>query len=99
MRVVDASPFPLTDAGLVKMEDRKRPASYDYNDSAPPLKKQATSINGGSKSHSDADMPWKDDIEVSFLHPISLYPGTYVSTNLTPVFSRLKQHLLTIFVF
>jgi len=63
MRVVDASPFPLTDAGLVKMEDRKRPASYDYNDSAPPLKKQATSINGGSKSHSDADMPWKDDIE------------------------------------
>jgi E3 ubiquitin-protein ligase BRE1 len=44
------------------MEDRKRPAA-DNNDSAPPLKKQATSVNGGSKPHPDADMPWKDDLE------------------------------------
>jgi hypothetical protein len=46
------------------MEDRKRPAA-DSNDSAPPLKKQATSVNGGSKPHPDTDMPWKDDLEVS----------------------------------
>lgn len=46
------------------MEDRKRPAA-DNNDSAPPLKKQATTVNGGTKPHPDADMPWKDDLEVS----------------------------------
>jgi len=68
MKFVDASVLPLADAGLVKMEDRKRPASYDNSDSAPPLKKKATSINGGSKSHPDADMPWKDDLEVSQRH-------------------------------
>ncbi|EAA57914.1 hypothetical protein AN6574.2 [Aspergillus nidulans FGSC A4] len=44
------------------MEDRKRAATYE-NDSAPPLKKQATSVNGGNKPHPDADMPWKDDLE------------------------------------
>jgi E3 ubiquitin-protein ligase BRE1 len=27
------------------------------------LKKQATTVNGGSKPHPDADMPWKDDLE------------------------------------
>src|SRR5690606_31809854 len=30
----------------------------------PPSKKQATSVNG-AKPHPDADMPWKDDLEVS----------------------------------
>ena len=47
------------------MEERKRPASYDNDNSEPPLKRQATSVNGGSKGHIDADMPWKDDLEVS----------------------------------
>jgi hypothetical protein len=51
-----------SEPGLVKMEDRKRPAAD--NDSAPPLKKQATTANGGNKPHPDADMPWKDDLEV-----------------------------------
>ncbi|CAG8896496.1 unnamed protein product [Penicillium egyptiacum] len=55
-------PVTSSESGLVKMEDRKRPAA-DNNDSAPPLKKQATSVNGGSKPHPDADMPWKDDLE------------------------------------
>ncbi|CAI7654005.1 unnamed protein product [Penicillium glandicola] len=55
-------PVASSEPGLVKMEDRKRPAA-DSNDSAPPLKKQATSVNGGSKPHPDADMPWKDDLE------------------------------------
>ncbi|KAJ5972808.1 uncharacterized protein N7479_002726 [Penicillium vulpinum] len=55
-------PVVSSELGLVKMEDRKRPAA-DSNDSAPPLKKQATSVNGGNKPHPDADMPWKDDLE------------------------------------
>ncbi|KAJ5166386.1 uncharacterized protein N7482_005167 [Penicillium canariense] len=55
-------PVVSSESGLVKMEDRKRPAA-DSNDSAPPLKKQATTVNGGSKPHPDADMPWKDDLE------------------------------------
>ncbi|KAJ6109892.1 E3 ubiquitin-protein ligase bre1 [Penicillium sp. IBT 16267x] len=55
-------PIVSTESGLVKMDDRKRPAA-DSNDSAPPSKKQATAVNGGSKPHPDADMPWKDDLE------------------------------------
>ncbi|KAG0160518.1 hypothetical protein PDIDSM_8048 [Penicillium digitatum] len=55
-------PVASLEPGIVKMEDRKRPAA-DNNDLAPPLKKQATTLNGGSKPHPDADMPWKDDLE------------------------------------
>ncbi|GMF81766.1 unnamed protein product [Aspergillus oryzae] len=65
MPVAEASPVASSEPGFVKMEDRKRAATSDHNDSAPPLKKQATSVNGGSKPHPDADMPWKDDLEVS----------------------------------
>ncbi|EAW08676.1 E3 ubiquitin-protein ligase BRE1 [Aspergillus clavatus NRRL 1] len=63
MPAAEASPVASSESGIVKMEDRKRPATYDHNDSAPPLKKHATSVNGGSKPHPDADMPWKDDLE------------------------------------
>jgi hypothetical protein len=56
-------PVVSSESGLLNMDDRKRPAT-DSNDSAPPLKKQATTVNGGSKPHPDADMPWKDDLEV-----------------------------------
>ncbi|KAE8145866.1 BRE1 E3 ubiquitin ligase-domain-containing protein [Aspergillus avenaceus] len=63
MPAAEASPVASAESGFVKMEDRKRAATSDHNDSAPPLKKQATSINGGSKPHPDADMPWKDDLE------------------------------------
>lgn len=65
MPAADASPVASSESGFVKMEDQKRPAAYDQNESAPPLKKQATSVNGGGKPHPDADMPWKDDLEVS----------------------------------
>ncbi|KAJ4337572.1 E3 ubiquitin-protein ligase bre1 [Didymella glomerata] len=47
--------------GHVKMEDRKRPSGHD--NPAPPAKRQAVTVNG-ARSHPDADMPWKDDIEV-----------------------------------
>ncbi|BDD61842.1 E3 ubiquitin-protein ligase bre1 [Monascus purpureus] len=63
MPAVEATPVPSSESGLVKMEDRKRAAAYDHNESAPPLKKHATSVNGSSKPHPDADMPWKDDLE------------------------------------
>lgn len=66
MPAIEASTVPIAQSGLVvKMEDRKRPPSYDAGDPTPPLKKQATSMNGGGKAHPDADMPWKDDLEVS----------------------------------
>jgi E3 ubiquitin-protein ligase BRE1 len=41
------------------MEDRKRPIA---DDAAPPAKRQAVTVNG-ARSHPDADLPWKDDIE------------------------------------
>ncbi|KAI9934084.1 hypothetical protein ASPWEDRAFT_36084 [Aspergillus wentii DTO 134E9] len=63
MPAAEASPVASSESGLVKMEDRKRAATYDQNDSAPPLKKHASAVNGGSKPHPDADMPWKDDLE------------------------------------
>ncbi|KAH8689638.1 putative histone ubiquitinationc protein [Talaromyces proteolyticus] len=61
MTAVEATPVS-SESGLIKMEDRKRPAGPEQNDAAPPLKKQATSVNG-NKPHPDADMPWKDDLE------------------------------------
>ena len=65
MNLVEARSVPLPSSGLVKMEERKRPAAYDNEDSGPPLKRQVTStVNGVSKSHQDADMPWRDDLEV-----------------------------------
>jgi hypothetical protein len=66
MPAVEVTPVASSESGLVKMEDRKRAATYDQNDSAPPLKKHASAVNGGSKPHPDADMPWKDDLEVSY---------------------------------
>ncbi|KAF9884362.1 E3 ubiquitin-protein ligase bre1 [Aspergillus nanangensis] len=63
MPAAEPSPVASSESGFVKMDDRKRPAAYDNNDSAPPLKKQVTSVNGGGKPHPDTDMPWKDDLE------------------------------------
>lgn len=54
--------IPLLD--IVKMDDRKRPASDEFNHATPPLKRQAVSMNGSS-SHADSDLPWKDDLDVS----------------------------------
>ena len=74
MTLTEARPISLSSSGLVKMEERKRPASYDHEDPAPPHKRQVTTVNG-SKSHQDADMPGKDELEVSLvvleLHPLS----------------------------
>ncbi|KAL9124531.1 MAG: hypothetical protein Q9217_006143 [Psora testacea] len=63
MPLVQGRTVSLPSSDLIKMEERKRPATQDHEEAAPPHKKQATSINGGSKPHVDADMPWKDDLE------------------------------------
>ncbi|KAL9098452.1 MAG: hypothetical protein Q9163_005885 [Psora crenata] len=63
MPLVQSRTVSLLSPDLIKMEERKRPATQDHEDTAPPHKKQATSINGGVKPHVDADMPWKDDLE------------------------------------
>ena len=65
MTLVEARPLPLSASGIVKMEERKRPASHDHEDAGPPHKRQVTAVNGGSKGHQDTDMPGKDELEVS----------------------------------
>lgn len=65
MTAVDQVPLSLTQPSLIKMEDRKRSMPYDQGD-GPALKKQAMAANGAGKPHPDADMPWKDDLEVSY---------------------------------
>ena len=64
MTAIEASLIPLSEPGLVKMDDRKRPSPYDHSDAAPPSKKIATGANGAGRSHPDEDMPWRDDLEV-----------------------------------
>ncbi|KAI4278862.1 MAG: hypothetical protein LQ337_000672 [Flavoplaca oasis] len=64
MPLVDAHhPVPLSSSGPFKMEERKRPAANDSDNTGPPLKRQATTVNGAGRSHPDADMPWQDDLE------------------------------------
>ena len=65
MPIVEARPLPLSSSGTVKMEERKRPASHDHEDGGPPHKRQVTAVNGGAKGHPEADMPGKDELEVS----------------------------------
>lgn len=63
MTLIQSRAVSLSSSDPVKMEERKRPLAYDQDDSAPPLKRQATNANG-TKAHVDQDMPWKDDLEV-----------------------------------
>lgn len=64
MSPAEAQLLSVSPAGLVKMDEKKRPAAHNHDDHAPPRKKQATAVNGGNKPDPDADMPWKDDLEV-----------------------------------
>ncbi|KAL8843123.1 MAG: hypothetical protein Q9170_000253 [Blastenia crenularia] len=63
MPLVEGNPVSLSPSGPFKMEERKRPASNDNDNSGPPLKRQATSVNGAGRTHPDADMPWQEDLE------------------------------------
>lgn len=67
---LEATTVTAPSLDLVKMEERKRPALGDHDDGAPPLKRQATAVNG-TRSHPDADMPWKEEIEVCSLSSAS----------------------------
>lgn len=71
MKVASSAVAPLPLA-IIKMEDRKRPAGQSVDDLAPPTKRQA--VNGGSKASADADMPWKDDLEVRITNPLIFFP-------------------------
>jgi E3 ubiquitin-protein ligase BRE1 len=65
MTLVEVGPVLPSSNLHIKMEDRKRPASYDHDDFAPPHKKHAASnTNGTTKGHQDSDIPGKDDLEV-----------------------------------
>ncbi|KAL8953227.1 MAG: hypothetical protein Q9222_000880 [Ikaeria aurantiellina] len=63
MPLVEGHSVSLSSSGPFKMEERKRPASNDTESTGPPLKRQATTVNGAGRSHPDADMPWQDDLE------------------------------------
>ena len=63
MTAVEVHPFPST-SSLVKMEDRKRPSSYEIDSVMPPLKKHASNVNGTGKN-ADNDSSWDKDLEVS----------------------------------
>ena len=65
MTLAEAHAISLSSSSLIKMEERKRPATYDHEEPAPPHKRQVTTVNGGSKNHQDADLPGKDELEVS----------------------------------
>ena len=65
MTLIQSRAVYFSSSDLIKMEERKRPAAHDHDTSEPPLKRQATNVNGAAKGHIDADMPWKDDLEVS----------------------------------
>ncbi|KAL9091873.1 MAG: hypothetical protein Q9165_004625 [Trypethelium subeluteriae] len=64
MTLAEAGPVPAPGAilGKVIMDERKRPSLSDPDDVAPPAKRQAVTVNGG-KNQSDADLPWKDEID------------------------------------
>lgn len=72
MTTIELQPLSLSSSGLVKMEERKRPASYETDDSAPPQKRQATAnSNGGSKGQQDMDLPGRDELEVRLTQGLS----------------------------
>jgi E3 ubiquitin-protein ligase BRE1 len=76
---------PSLDA--VKMEDRKRPSA---DDSAPPAKRQALTVNG-ARSHPDTDLPWKDDIEVRISRPLHARLPTHTRPLHTPANTAIEQ--------
>lgn len=79
----------------VKMEDRKRPAGHE--DAAPPAKRQAVTVNG-ARSHPDADLPWKDEIEAfqkdAILRQLREYKRekATIESQLSEIESRSQYH-------
>lgn len=66
MTTTESPLVSLPSAVVGTMDDKKRPAASSGDAQGPPRKKQATDLNGKGKADRDADMPWKDDLEVSF---------------------------------
>lgn len=97
MTLVKDRPLSLSSSGLVKMDERKRPASHDHEDSAPPFKKQATTVNGTGKAHIDAEMPWKDDLDVSLTRVKRSWRSEYLQRLSELKYRRLISKPLTSF--
>ena len=68
MTLVESRRVSLPSPSSFKMEERKRPAVNDHEDSGPPQKRHAATVNGTGRAHPDADMPWQDDLEVSIFN-------------------------------
>jgi hypothetical protein len=82
MPAIETPPVVVSPTGLAKMEERKRPAAYDGDETAPPAKRQITSsVNGETRSHHDADIPGKDDLEVR-LHATPI--PTFITRPINP---------------
>lgn len=64
MTTTEATLLSVSSPGVGKMEDKKRPAAPNDDRQEPHRKKLATEVNGKSKADRDADMPWRDDLEV-----------------------------------
>ncbi|PVI02718.1 BRE1-domain-containing protein [Periconia macrospinosa] len=77
------------------MEDRKRPAGHE--DAAPPAKRQAVAVNG-ARSHPDADLPWKEEIEAfqkdAILRQLREYKRekATIESQLSEIESRSQYH-------
>ncbi|KAI9661893.1 MAG: E3 ubiquitin-protein ligase bre1 [Bathelium mastoideum] len=65
MTLAEAGPLPSAPGptlAKVVMDERKRPSVSDPDEAAPPAKKHAVAVNGG-RNQSDADLPWRDEID------------------------------------
>jgi hypothetical protein len=65
MRLVEPLSVAHLSANIITMEDRKRAAPQDLDEGAPPLKRQATTVNGGAEG--TEDMPYTLEVLVSDL--------------------------------
>lgn len=73
MTTTESPLVSLPSAAIGKMDDKKRPAAQSGDGQGPPRKKQATDVNGKNKADRDADMPWKDDLEVCYVLRLFAY--------------------------
>jgi hypothetical protein len=65
MRLVEPPAVSDPSPRVLNMEERKRPAAHEPDDGQPPLKRQATSVNGSVEG--TEDMPYTLDVLVCVL--------------------------------
>lgn len=88
---LEARSVSIQTLGLVKMEDRKRAAVPDLDDSAPPAKRQATLVNGAKPSSEvDRDPEWLEVRQPFPLGHASVVCKKKSSANVVP-FAALSE--------